>query len=249
MPPTVEDTRPHFVSLIETSLGSVGVIALACWKQDGYGPAMDRTLAYTRSNRISWNTIAPARASQPAEFFLRGGSTLEDFEADLLPDLDGKRMLHLACANGVDSISWALRGASVTGVDISDVAIESASALARETAADAHFVAADMYEMPAELRDFDVIYASWGVVCWLPDLDRWAHIVVERLRSGGTFLLCEHHPSGRSSASGRTECRSRLTTSAATGRPNRPTTRPSAQPGQHPRLRSTPSYGQSATWS
>ncbi|MGW5363278.1 class I SAM-dependent methyltransferase [Actinopolymorpha pittospori] len=155
---------------------------------------MDRTLAYTRSNRTSWNTIAPARPSQPPEFFRRGGSTLDDFEADLLPELNGKRMLHLACANGGDSISWAFRGASVTGVDISDVAIESASTLARETGADVRFLAADMYEIPAELRDFDVIYASWGVVCWLPDLDRWAQIIVDRLRSGGTFLLGEHHP-------------------------------------------------------
>jgi SAM-dependent methyltransferase len=155
---------------------------------------MDPTLRYTRSNRISWNAIAPHRPPQPPQFFLDGGATLDDFEPDLLPDLPGSRMLHLACANGNDSVSWARRGASVTGVDISHVAIETANALARETAADARFVTADMYELPSELRDFDVIYASWGVVCWLPDLDRWARIIVDRLRPGGSFLLCEHHP-------------------------------------------------------
>jgi SAM-dependent methyltransferase len=103
-------------------------------------------------------------------------------------------MLHLACANGNDSISWTFLGASVTGVDISDVAIKFANDLARETAADARFIAADMYEMPADLRDFDVIYASAGVVCWLPDLDQWAQMIADRLRPGGTFLLNEHHP-------------------------------------------------------
>lgn len=155
---------------------------------------MDRTLRYTRSNRISWNAIAPDRPPQSPQFFLDGGSTLDDFEPGLLPDLPGRRMLHLACANGNDSISWARYGASVTGVDISDVAIETASALARETAADVRFLTADMYELPPELREFDVVYASWGVVCWLPDLDRWARVIVDRLRPGGTFLLCEHHP-------------------------------------------------------
>jgi SAM-dependent methyltransferase len=155
---------------------------------------MDRILAHTRSNRISWNEIAPARPQQPPEFFLQGGSTLEDYEPGQLPDIAGKRMLHLACANGNDSISWAFLGASVTGVDISDVAIRSANALARETAADARFIAADMYELPAELRDFDVIYASAGVVCWLPDLDQWAQMIAERLCRGGTLLLNEHHP-------------------------------------------------------
>ncbi len=155
---------------------------------------MDRILAHTRSNRISWNEIAPARPQQSPEFFLQGGSTLEDYEPGQLPDVAGKRMLHLACANGNDSISWAFLGASVTGVDISDVAIKAANALARETAADARFIAADMYELPAELRDFDVIYASAGVVCWLPDLDQWARMIADRLRPGGTFLLNEHHP-------------------------------------------------------
>jgi SAM-dependent methyltransferase len=155
---------------------------------------VDPTRAYTSSNRISWNEIAAARPQQPPEFFLQGGSTLEDYEPGLLPDLAGKRMLHLACANGNDSISWAFLGASVTGVDISGVAIEAANALADKTEADARFYAADMYDLPTELCDFDVIYASAGVVCWLPDLDRWAQMIADRLRPGGAFLLNEHHP-------------------------------------------------------
>lgn len=82
----------------------------------------------------------------------------------------------------------------MAGVDISDVAIEAARTLARETGADAQFIAADMYEMPSQLRDIDVIFAQAGVVCWLPDLDRWAQMIADRLRPGGTFLLNEHHP-------------------------------------------------------
>ena len=161
---------------------------------DEYGQAVDSIGRYTGLNRDSWNAIAPSRATKQPEFFRQGGSTLDDFEIDLLPDLDGKQMLHMACANGVDSVSWAMRGASVTGVDLSEVAVESANALAEELAVDAQFIAADLYELPAGLPRFDVVYASWGVVCWLPDLDRWADIVVERLHPGGTFLLCEHHP-------------------------------------------------------
>lgn len=119
---------------------------------------------------------------------------LDDFEAALLPCASGGRMLHLACANGNDSLSWAALGFRVTGVDISEVAIERASQLARDTGLDARFVTADMYQLPDDLGDFDVVYASWGVVCWLPDLDRWASMIAERLRPRGNFLLCEHHP-------------------------------------------------------
>jgi SAM-dependent methyltransferase len=149
----------------------------------------------TTANRDSWNAIAPARTPQPARYFLDGGSTLEEWEASALGHVDGARMLHLQCASGNETFSWAMRGARVVGVDISDVAI----AQARATAADlpgaaVDFVAADVYDLPDGLGRFDIVYASAGVVCWLPDLDRWARIVASHLEPGGTFLLNEHHP-------------------------------------------------------
>ncbi|MGI8577160.1 MAG: hypothetical protein ACR2KG_04415 [Nocardioidaceae bacterium] len=82
---------------------------------------MDTTLDYTSRNRITWNAIADKRPGKPAAFFANGGTTLDDIEVAQIPDVAGKRLLHLACANGNESLSWAARGASVTGVDISDV--------------------------------------------------------------------------------------------------------------------------------
>lgn len=155
---------------------------------------MGETRDYTSRNRRGWDRIAPSRPTEPAEFFLRGGTTLEPMETEALPQVSGLRLLHLACASGNESLSWAARGASVVGVDISRVAIETANELARASRLDARFVAADIYDLPDDLGVFDVVYASWGVVCWLPDLDEWARIVSARLAEGGTFLLCEHHP-------------------------------------------------------
>lgn len=103
---------------------------------------------------------------------------------EALPDVAGARMLHLACANGDDSLSWAARGATVVGVDISDVAIALANDSAAATGLDARFVAADVYDLPADVGDFDVVYASWGVTCWLPDLSTWGQIVAGLLRPG-----------------------------------------------------------------
>jgi len=149
---------------------------------------------YTGRNRVAWNLMAESRSPRPPEFFRQGGTTLEEVEIAALPDVSGLRLLHLACANGDDSLSWAARGASVVGVDISDVAIQIANSQARAASLDATFVAADVYDLPVDLGRFDVVYASWGVVCWLPDLDGWARVVADRLVDGGTFLLCEHHP-------------------------------------------------------
>ncbi|MBA2716543.1 MAG: class I SAM-dependent methyltransferase [Propionibacteriales bacterium] len=155
---------------------------------------MGETRDYTSRNRRGWDIIAPSRPPEPAEFFLRGGTTLEDMETDALPQVAGLRLLHLACASGNESLSWASRGASVVGVDISEVAVQTANTQAEATGLDARFVSADIYALPQDLGVFDVVYASWGVVCWLPDLAEWASIVSARLIEGGTLLLCEHHP-------------------------------------------------------
>ena len=113
---------------------------------------------------------------------------------ECLPDLRSKSLLHLACANGNDSLSLAVQGARVTGVDISPVAVQIAQKTADEARLDARFVAADIYDLTADLGRFDIIYMSWGGICWMPDLDRWAAIVADLLMPGGTLSLFEHHP-------------------------------------------------------
>jgi SAM-dependent methyltransferase len=155
---------------------------------------MDDVLAYTEINRRGWDVMAADRPARGAAFYRDGGTTLDDVETEALPDVSGRTFLHLACANGNDSLSWAARGARVTGVDISAVAIEAARQQAVESGLDARFVAADMFDLPDDLGRFDVVHASWGVVCWVPDVDRWLSVVVEHLNDGGTFFLAEHHP-------------------------------------------------------
>jgi len=153
---------------------------------------------YTDQNREAWNRMAAPRRSlvKPPEFFASGGCTLEDFEIDLMGPVQGKRMLHLQCASGNETLSWAGQGATVVGVDISDVAIEIAREQARASGLKVEFVAADVYDLPNQLLSgsFDLVYASWGVTCWLPDLRGWAEVVAACLKAGGTFMLAEHHP-------------------------------------------------------
>lgn len=137
------------------------------------------------------------RANLPG--FLRGGgSTLFPEEVGLLGDLGGKTLLHLQCNSGGDSISLAGLGARVTGVDISDEAVSSARRLARQAGAQARFERADLYdwlrEASREGRRFDAVLASYGVVCWLPDLAAWAGGIAGVLEPGGRFVLVDFHP-------------------------------------------------------
>ena len=152
-------------------------------------------------NRSSWNAAVGAHDSHRANLpgFLRGGgSTLFPEEVGLLGDLQGKTLLHLQCNSGGDSVSLAGLGAKVTGIDISDEAIVSARRLAGQTGARVRFERADLYdwlrEAPREGRRFDIVFASYGVVCWLPDLVAWAGGIAGVLEPGGRFVLVDFHP-------------------------------------------------------
>ncbi len=121
------------------------------------------------------------------------------WERDEVGDVAGKSLLHLQCHFGLDTLSWARIGASrMTGVDFSEPAVAFARELAREVglADRARFVVSNVYDAPSALagETFDVVYTSRGVLGWLPDIERWADVVVACLAPGGTFFINEAHP-------------------------------------------------------
>ena len=119
-------------------------------------------------------------------------------EAELWP-VDGKHILHLQCHFGADSLKLAQRGASVVGLDFSAAAIDAARRLANELglADRTRFVHADLYDARAaifEAAAFDMVFVTWGAICWLPDIYRWAEIVSYFLKPGGSLYLADAHP-------------------------------------------------------
>lgn len=109
----------------------------------------------------------------------------------------GLRVLHLQCHFGRDSLTLASRGADVTGLDFSAPAVEAARALAAELGLAARFVWADLYDAPAAIPEpasFDLVFTTWGTICWLPDVTRWARVVAHFLRPGGALYFADAHP-------------------------------------------------------
>ena len=149
-------------------------------------------------NRQAWDTLAEMHFKSDyydVKGFLEGGNTLRAIERAALGDVTGKRLLHLQCHFGMDTLSWARLGARVTGVDFSPAAIELAERLAREVGIEARFVCSNVEDLPERLTGlFDVVFTSYGVLCWLKDLRKWARVVSHFLEAGGRFLLVEGHP-------------------------------------------------------
>ena len=150
-------------------------------------------------NRTNWNERTPVHAASEfydVEGFKSGRITLHDVERREVGDVSGKSLLHLQCHFGMDTMSWSRLGARATGVDLSDAAIDLARSLNRELRLDVRFIHSNVYDLPDALDEqFDVVFTSYGVLCWLPDLDKWASVVENHLKPGGMFYIIDGHPS------------------------------------------------------
>ncbi len=153
---------------------------------------------YIAINKHSWNNRTDTHLK--SDFynltgFLKEETSLNSIELALLGDISGKKILHLQCHFGQDTISLSRLGAKVTGVDLSDKAIESAREIAKDTHADVQFICCDLYELENHLDEqFDLVFTSYGTITWLPDLDKWAKIISRFLKPKGKFIFVEFHP-------------------------------------------------------
>ena len=154
---------------------------------------------YTEQNRRAWDEIAKIREKTlfpPATFFAEGGSILDAVVTQAVGEVAGKTLLHLQCASGEETLSWAVMGATATGVDISEAQIKLARRKAKAAGLKVQFIAADVYALPDAVQSatFDLVYTGGGALPWLPDLHGWAQAVTATLNAGGRFVLYEEHP-------------------------------------------------------
>src|SRR6218665_103839 len=153
---------------------------------------------YLNCNKQTWNDKVDVHIASDFyenDKFLNGKSTLNSIELELLGDVSNKKILHLQCHFGQDTISFARLGAKATGVDLSDKAIEKAKEFNTELGLDAEFVCCDVYNAPNHIYEkFDVVFTSYGTIGWLPDLDQWAKVIAHFLKPGGKFVMADFHP-------------------------------------------------------
>lgn len=166
------------------------------------------------ANRRRWDEVVAHHLNSEfygVDRFREGADNLKPPELELLGDVQGKRLLHLQCHFGMDTLALARRGAHVTGVDLAPKAIEAARALAEELAPEfeqpPRFEAADVLSLapaagesteasPPDLGvgTYDIVFASFGVMGWIRDPSLWMRIAHHHLRPGGKVVLVDFHP-------------------------------------------------------
>lgn len=153
---------------------------------------------YFETNKSTWNEKVKVHTKSDMydlEAFKKGKSSLMPYELKALGDVKGKRLLHLQCHFGQDTLSWSRLGAKCVGVDLSDEGVKIARQLNEELELDAAFVCCNVLDASSHINEqFDIVFTSYGVIGWLPDLKPWGKMIAERLTKGGTFYMVEFHP-------------------------------------------------------
>jgi len=154
---------------------------------------------YLNTNREAWDKRT--KTHMQSEFydvkgFKDGITSLRNIELSELTDVKNKSLLHLQCHFGLDTLSWARKGAVVTGVDLSLESINQAKILSKKLNIDSTFVCSDVYDYNNQdnFEKFDIVYTSYGAICWLPCLKKWATTIANCLKPEGTFYMVEFHP-------------------------------------------------------
>lgn len=153
---------------------------------------------YLQANQKLWNEWTKVHEKSPfynLEGFKAGRERLRSIELQEVGDVRGQSLLHLQCHFGMDTLAWARRGAVVTGVDLSNESIALARSLSKELNIPATFICSDILTLPDHLQgQFDIVFTSYGILHWLRDLKRWAHVIEHFLKPGGFFYIVEDHP-------------------------------------------------------
>ena len=138
------------------------------------------------ANRAHWNEIAPVHLkSYGIEGLMAGVSRIDEIQKSELYPIKGKDIIHLQCHIGTDTISLALDGANVTGVDFSAGSIVIARELATKMSLSVDFIEANILELKDIISaKYDIVYTSKGVLTWISDIEKWAETI--------SFLLKEN---------------------------------------------------------
>lgn len=153
---------------------------------------------YFKINMDAWDKKTPvhvASALYNVDEVKKGGTSLNKIEIDDLGNVKNKRILHLQCHFGLDSISLTKMGAEVLGVDFSTKAIEQARKFAEDLNVSTRFLVANIYEVSKIVKEkFDIVFCSYGSICWLPDLDKWANVISKMMAKDAFFYIVDFHP-------------------------------------------------------
>lgn len=148
------------------------------------------------SNKHAWGQISEDHYHTFRKWLGEGSHELNVHIRREIGDLRGKRVIHLQCNTGADTILLARMAASAVGVDLVPNNIACARKLAEDFAvANVEFLESDIMELEQKHSEkYDAVFTSEGAIGWLPDLKKWGRAIRALLKDDGFFYMFESHP-------------------------------------------------------
>lgn len=147
------------------------------------------------ANKKAWGLIAEDHYNAFKKRLETETSHLNNVITEELGDISGKKLIHIQCNTGADTISLARMGATVTGVDLAPENIYYARKLAEDFNVDATFIESDIMQFKEVHHEkYDIVFTSEGAIGWLPDLKKWGETVRHLLKEDGFVYVNDGHP-------------------------------------------------------
>jgi len=153
---------------------------------------------YMAMNKAAWEqkvTFDIASDYYHVEHFRKGNNAMDAMVTEGLGKVRGMKLLQLQCYIGMEALSLSRKGATVTGLDFCSNAISFANKLSADEGLSATFLDGNVYDIPDLIDEtYDIVFSTYGSICWLPDLKTWAQSIYNLLKPGGYFFLVDFHP-------------------------------------------------------
>lgn len=108
------------------------------------------------------------------------------------PSGRGRDVLEIGVGMGADLLSWAKAGARVTGVDLTERAVEFTGQRLRSAGLSGEVRVADAEALPFPDASFDIVW-SWGVLHHTPRSRTALREAARVLRPGGRYAVMVYH--------------------------------------------------------
>jgi len=148
------------------------------------------------SNKHAWGQLSAEHYKTFKKRLSDGSHKLNKYILNELGDLEDKKIIHLQCNTGADTILLSKMGASAVGVDLVPDNIMYANKLADDFGiTNISFIESDIMNfMEKHNEKYDVVFVSEGAIGWLPDLNKWAQTIRHLLTDDGFFYIFDSHP-------------------------------------------------------
>lgn len=148
------------------------------------------------SNKHAWSKVSEDHYENFKKSLTNGTHQFNKYIKEELGDLSGKKVIHLQCNTGADTILLAKTATNVVGVDLVPDNVYYAKKLAKDLGiTNVDFMESDIMDfMEKHNEKYDIVFVSEGAIGWLPDLKKWGQTIRHLLKDDGYFYVFDSHP-------------------------------------------------------